>query len=150
MSSYKIKIETILDSQKLKKRLLKQAAELILSAEHVAGAEITIILVDDAYIKKLNKDFLSQNDTTDVISFHLDEIQSKDFLEGEVYANLDQIERQALDYSVSFSNELVRIVIHGILHLVGYDDQTLSDKETMTMKEDHYLSILTKPNNKGG
>jgi len=74
MSSYKIKIETILDSQKLNKRLLKQAAELVLSAEHVAGAEITIILVDDEYIKKLNKDFLSQNDTTDVISFHLDDI----------------------------------------------------------------------------
>ena len=150
MSSYKIKIESILDSQKFKKRLLKQAAELVLSAEHVAGAEITIILVDDEYIKRLNKDFLSQNDTTDVISFHLDDIQSKDFLEGEVYANLDQIERQALDYSVSFSNELVRIVIHGILHLIGYDDQTLSDKETMTMKEDYYLSILTKPINKGG
>ncbi|MCI0493952.1 rRNA maturation RNase YbeY [candidate division KSB1 bacterium] len=150
MSSYKIKIESILDSQKFKKRPLKQAAELVLSAEQVAGAEITIILVDDEYIKKLNKDFLSQNDTTDVISFHLDDIQSKDFLEGEVYANLDQIERQALDYSVSFSNELVRIVIHGILHLIGYDDQTLSDKETMTMKEDHYLSILTKPINKGG
>lgn len=131
-------------------RLLKQAAELVLSAEQVAGAEITIILVDDEYIKKLNKDFLNQNDTTDVISFHLDDIQTKDFLEGEVYANLDQIERQALDYSVSFSNELVRIVIHGILHLVGYDDQTRSNKETMTMKEDYYLSILTKPINKGG
>ena len=150
MPSYKINVETILHSQKLKKRLLKKAAELVLSAEQVAGAEITIILVEDEYIKKLNRDFLNQNDTTDVISFHLDDLQNRDFFEGEVYANVDQIERQALDYGVSFSNELVRIVIHGLLHLVGYDDQTFTDKETMTMKEDSYLSILTGQITKGG
>ncbi|HEX9975049.1 MAG TPA: rRNA maturation RNase YbeY [bacterium] len=150
MPSYKINVETILPSQKPKKGLLKQAAELVLSAEQVAGAEITIILVEDEYIKKLNRDFLNQNDTTDVISFHLDDLQNRDFFEGEVYANVDQIERQALDYGVSFSNELVRIVIHGLLHLVGYDDQTFTDKETMTMKEDSYLSILTGQITKGG
>jgi len=150
MPNYKINVETALHSQKPKKRLLKQAAELVLSAEQVAGAEITIILVEDEYIKKLNRDFLNHNDTTDVISFHLDDLQNRDFFEGEVYANVDQIRRQALDYGVSFSNELVRIVIHGLLHLVGYDDQTLSDKETMTMKEDSYLSILTGQISKGG
>ena len=150
MPSYKINVETIRPSQKPKKRLLKQAAELVLAAENVAGAEITIILVEDEYLKKLNRDFLNQNDTTDVISFHLDDLQNRDFFEGEVYANVDQIKRQALDYGVSFSNELVRIVIHGLLHLVGYDDQTLSDKETMTMKEDSYLSILTGQITKGG
>lgn len=150
MSNYKINIETILASKKIKKRRIKQVAETVLSEEQVADAEITIVLVDDEYIKKLNNEYLNQNDTTDVISFQLEGFQEGDFLEGEIYANENQIERQALEYGVSAENELYRIVIHGILHLIGYDDQTTGEKTTMTKKEDLYLSILTNQITKGG
>lgn len=150
MSNYKINVETILPLKKLKKRRMKQIAELVLAAETVAGADITIILVDDAYITKLNKEFMNQNDTTDVISFHLENNQNNNFIEGEIYANVNQIEQQALDFGVSYDNELHRIIIHGLLHLVGYNDATLEEKETMTTKEDDYLTMLTNQINKGG
>ena len=150
MSNYKINVETILPLKKLKKRKMKQIAESVLAAETVAGADITIILVDDAYITKLNKEFMNQNDTTDVISFHLENNQNNNFIEGEIYANVNQIEQQALDFGVSYDNELHRIVIHGLLHLVGYNDATLDEKETMTTKEDDYLAMLTNQINKGG
>lgn len=150
MSNYKINVETILPLKKLKKRRMKQIAESVLAAETVAGADITIILVDDAYITKLNKEFMNQNDTTDVISFHLENNQNNNFIEGEIYANVNQIEQQALDFGVSYDNELHRIIIHGLLHLVGYNDATLEEKETMTTKEDDYLTMLTNQINKGG
>jgi probable rRNA maturation factor len=150
MSNYQINVETILASKKIKKRLIKQVAETVLSEEKVADAEITIVLVDDEYIKKLHKDFLNQNDTTDVLSFQLEDFHDTDFLEGEIYANVNLIERQAVEYGVATDNELYRIVIHGILHLIGYDDQTPGEKITMTKKEDFYLSILTNQITKGG
>jgi len=150
MSNYQINVETILPSKKLKKRLIKQVAETVLSGEKVADAEITIVLVDDDYIKKLHKDYLNENDTTDVLSFQLEDFQDTNLLEGEIYANANQIERQAVEYGVSMDNELYRIVIHGILHLIGYDDQTPGEKTTMTKKEDFYLSILTNQITKGG
>lgn len=149
MSNYKIHIEALHRASRLQKRLLKRAAELVLTTEQIHHAEITIILVDDEYISKLNKDFLHHDATTDVISFSFHENSGDDF-EGEVYANVDQIERQSREYEVTFADELFRIVIHGVLHLVGYDDQTRADKEKMTIKEDYYLALLTEPTNQGG
>ena len=141
MSNYKINIEDVKTKITKKKLKLKSLAKAVLTEEGVAQSEINIIFVDDSYIIKLNQEFLNKNETTDVISFNLEESDS-DFLEGEVYANADQIKRQAEEYEVTFQNELHRIVIHGVLHLIGYNDHTPLEKKNMTEKENHYLTLF--------
>lgn len=141
MSNYRINIENIYPVLKVKKRQIKDIAQTVLSKEGISEAEINIILVDDKYIIQLNHEFLNKEKTTDVISFNL--MDNKDGqLEGEIYANVEQIIRQAGVYHVPFREELSRIVIHGLLHLIGFDDQTGEGKKIMTEQEDQYLEIL--------
>ena len=140
----------MLPSERLKKQSLKELAKTVLSAEQVPAAAITLILVNDDYIVKLNREFLKNEATTDVLSFNLGDESTSDFLEGEVYANLDQIKRQAIDYHVAFEEELYRIIVHGLLHLLGYDDHDGEEKKIMTAKEDYYLLSFNKQLKKGG
>ena len=103
---------------------------------------MNIVFVDDSFITNLNRDYIHKNSTTDVISFVLEEDSEKKNLEGEVYVNPEQAKRQAQEYDVSWQNELFRVIIHGVLHLVGYDDQNSLDKKDMTKKENYYLILM--------
>jgi probable rRNA maturation factor len=141
MSNYRINIENIYPALKVKKRQIKDIAQTVLSKEGISEAEINIILVDDNYIIRLNHEFLNKEKTTDVISFNLTDNRDRQLV-GEIYANVEQIIRQAGDYHVPFNKELSRIIIHGLLHLIGFDDHTDEEKQIMTEKEDHYLAIL--------
>ena len=114
---------------------------MILADEKYTQGEIGIVFVDHDYIIDLNKKYLNKDDTTDVLSFPLTEPGSSD-ISGEIYINLDRIAEQVVEYKVSFNEELYRIIIHGLLHLVGYTDYQLAEKKKMTIKEDHYLTIL--------
>lgn len=142
MLKYKINIEQIISVSKIKKQLIKTIAQKILLAERINHAEITIVIVDDNYIRRLNRDFLNKDVTTDVLSFDLSDDQNNQILEGEIYVNIEQIRRQAIDFRVSFEDELYRVVIHGLLHLVGYEDQIVQQQQIMTEKEDHFLAVL--------
>ncbi len=136
-----INVENICPNFKLKTRQIKALGERLLFEEGVLKAEINIVFVDDKYIIKLNQEFLDKDTTTDVLSFILTD-ESDEQLEGEVYANIEQIIRQAEDYHVSSDAELCRVVIHGLLHLIGFNDQADDDKQVMTEKEDYYLANL--------
>lgn len=141
MSNYRINIESIYPALKVTKRQIKNVAQTVLSKQGISRAEINIILVDDEFMIRLNREFLNTEATTDVLSFNLtDKIDGH--LEGEVYANVEQINRQAGDYHVPFKEELFRIIIHGLLHLIGFDDRTGEEKKIMIEKEDQYLTIL--------
>jgi rRNA maturation RNase YbeY len=97
-----------------------------------------VVFTDDKVITKLNKEFLKHHYTTDVLSFGLsDESESK--LEGEVYVNVQQAKRQASEFGVSLLNEVGRLVVHGTLHLLGYNDDTPKKKSRMTKRENFYL-----------
>lgn len=150
MSTYRINIETLFPSERLKKQSLKELMKAVLTAEQAPSAAITLVLVDDDYITKLNKEFLKKETTTDVLSFNFGDKALSDFLEGEVYANLDQIKRQAKDYHVTFEEELYRIIVHGLLHLLGYDDHDGEAQQIMTAKEDAYLSSFNQRLKEGG
>ena len=144
-----INVENICPIFKLKTRQIKALGERLLFEEGVLKAEINIVFVDDNYIIKLNQEYLSKDTTTDVLSFILTD-ESDEQLEGEVYANIEQIIRQAEDYHVSSDVELCRVVIHGLLHLIGFNDQSDDDKKVMTEKEDYYLiNLPTKIFKKG-
>ncbi len=109
---------------------------------------ISIVFVDSHRCKSINRTFLGQNFVTDVISFPLDPLPH---LEGEVYVNLDRAKQQAKEYNVSFENEVARLVIHGTLHLIGYDDVNASDAKEMKLKENAHVQFwFSSPQRKDG
>ena len=98
-----------------------------------------IIFVDDKDMENLNGKYLRRWYPTDVLSFPLDQ-EDDTVKEGEVYVNLDQARRQAHEYRAIMKNEVSRLVIHGLLHLLGYRDTTKREKRRMTQLEDSYLN----------
>jgi len=107
---------------------------------------ISIILADDAFITNLNHIYFHKDNPTDVISFFLGEDifpGEKNTASGEVYISLERARQQAREYRVTYHEEVARLIIHGILHLMGYDDQTEQDQKEMTVKENLYLSQIT-------
>lgn len=142
MSSYQINLECALNDFLFDEDRISKIVKLILAKENINQALVNIVVVGDKLITALNKEYLKKDTTTDVISFVLENNSENGSLEGEVYANLEQIQRQAKDYNVTWQNELFRVIIHGVLHLVGHNDQTLEDKKQMTEKENYYLFII--------
>lgn len=99
--------------------------------------EITINFVGNKKIHKINKNFLNHDYPTDIITFYYS--KSKKNLDGEIFISTDEALNSAGKFKVSFKNELIRLIIHGILHLTGYDDKTKSDKSKMKRKENLLL-----------
>jgi probable rRNA maturation factor len=124
------------------KRLLKKAVRLILKDVGIESGEISIAIVDDPTIAHVHGEFLGDNTPTDVISFVLDSSASR--LEGEVVASADTAMTRASEYDWAPEEELLLYVVHGLLHLTGYDDITPKARKTMRKKEQHYLSLLNK------
>ena len=88
---------------------------------------INIIFTDDENMNLLKKKYFNQNYYTDIIAFNLEE--SNDLIEGELYIGINQVYKNSIKFNCNINNELKRIFIHGLLHLVGYDDQTKTDKK---------------------
>ena len=101
-------------------------------------ATIIIILSDDTKLLQLKKKYFQQELLTDVITFNLEE--DGDPVEGEIYISLNRVSENAIKYKEDIERELKRVIIHGCLHLLGYDDQTSEEKKEMTYLEDHYLN----------
>lgn len=139
--SFEVAIEIYSDHDSGKSLLdeTKRIAEYVLYKEE-KNAVVSVIFVGDEKILDLNKRYLRHNYITDVISFPL-ETQAED-IEGEIYIGIEQAARQAREFGVSLNNEVSRLVIHGILHLLGYDDATPDKKSVMSDKEDRYLREL--------
>ncbi|MBI5475522.1 MAG: rRNA maturation RNase YbeY [Ignavibacteriales bacterium] len=110
----------------------------VLKKEMVKNAEINIIFINDSSMIKLNQTYLRHNYPTDVISFNMSSSDKQ--LEGEIYINIDQARRQALENSVTYREEYARLVIHGTLHLIGYNDSTRKLRNEMTFLENKYLN----------
>jgi probable rRNA maturation factor len=97
-------------------------------------------MVSDKKIREINRKFLGRNQPTDVISFHLGKTGFEESVWGEIYISEERAREQAKDYGVAFQEELARLVIHGILHLVGYDDADEISRKRMEKRENHFLN----------
>jgi rRNA maturation RNase YbeY len=106
--------------------------------EHKILGDINIILCTDSFLSELNQKYLSHDTFTDIITFDFSE---NNILSGEIYISIDRIKENASIFGNTVFNELHRIMIHGVLHLCGYNDKSKKEKEQMILKEDHYLSI---------
>ncbi|MEA1986735.1 MAG: rRNA maturation RNase YbeY [Candidatus Marinimicrobia bacterium] len=104
------------------------------------SCKINIIAVDDKELKKMKNEYFNKNLFTDVISFLLEDYEN--YIEGEVYLSPTIIKRNAIDYEQSFMNEFARVVIHGVLHLLGFEDDTKESKTEMTNLENKFLREL--------
>ena len=116
-----------------------EAARYVRKALRVSGvdkARVSVVFVDSRHSRAMNRQYLGHDFSTDVLSFTLERTP---LLEGEIYVNLDRARRQAKEYSVGFNQEVARLVIHGTLHLVGFDDSTPGKAQRMKAEEDRQL-----------
>jgi rRNA maturation RNase YbeY len=111
----------------------------VLDREVVPSFAVSVVFVGSRFIRQINRRFLDHDYVTDVIAFSLRDGVGVD---GELYVNLDRARSQARDYGVSFSEETQRLLVHGILHLLGYKDHTPRTKSRMKAREDSILSLL--------
>ena len=102
---------------------------------------INIIFTNDTQLIEINKKYLGRDYYTDIICF--DYCQENSII-GDLYISLDKVEANAKTYNINFSNELNRVIIHGILHLLKYNDQEEIEKKIMKEKENYYLDIFDK------
>lgn len=141
-----IRIESFNDHPKRRVRhaAIRATAARVFRGEGAGDVLVRVICTGDPAMRKLHRDWLGKPETTDVLSFPL-EPGRRGPLEGEIYVNLDQARRQARHHRVREPQELARLVIHGSLHLLGYDDDTPARRRRMARREDHYLGLPAGP-----
>ena len=111
--------------------------EVAISTENKELGEINYIFCDDQYLLKKNQKYLKHDTFTDIITFDYTE---KNRLSGDIFISIERVKENAINFAVPFETELRRVIIHGVLHLMGYKDKSEEDTETMRSKENFYLS----------
>jgi len=122
------------NAQKLNKWLIS-----VIKEENYELDNLNIIFTSDNYLLEMNRNYLNHDYFTDVITF--DYVEGV-ILSGEIFISIDRVGENAQKYNVEFIDELNRIIVHGLLHLLGYKDKTEAEKEIMTSKENFYLITL--------
>jgi len=110
---------------------------VVINENHNLG-DLSFIFCADTYLLEINKKYLKHNFFTDVITF--DYTENK-IVAGDIFISIDRIKENSEKYSVTFNYELLRVIIHGVLHLLGFKDKDKEDKLLMTSKEDEYLKL---------
>lgn len=120
---------------------LKQIAFEIFVDHACFKTDVSIAIVDDPTIHELNARYLQHDFETDVLSFLFERDVDAGYVSGEVIASADTANRLARELGGSYEDELLLYVIHGLLHLIGYDDKQVDDRQTMRLKERHYMEL---------
>lgn len=120
------------------KRLNNKWLTLVAESEVKRIGDISIIFCSDSYILDINIRYLHHDYFTDIITFDYTE---GDRLSGDLFISLDTVRANAAEYGSDFETELNRVMVHGVLHLIGYDDHSSADKKLMREKEDYYLLL---------
>ena len=134
ISYYKEDTDFIFKGKTLNNRWLRMVA----GSEVRRVGDISIIFCSDNYILDVNMRYLQHDYFTDIITFDYCE---GDRLPGDLFISVDSVRENALYYGTTFEDELNRVMVHGVLHLIGYDDHTEEEKKVMRSKEDYYLSL---------
>lgn len=111
---------------------------LVAESEIRRLGDINLIFCSDNYILDINQKFLQHDYFTDIITFDYCE---GDKLSGDLFISIDTVRANAEEYGEGFTRELNRVIVHGVLHLIGYDDHTKADQKLMREKENYYLSL---------
>lgn len=128
-----------------KKFKLKESArhrtwvERIIIANHKFPSQIQFIFSSDEFLADLNQQYLKHSTLTDIITFNYN---SGHYISGDIFISIDRVKENAEKFKTDFNTELQRVMIHGILHLLGFNDKTEAEKKKIRKKEDECLEIL--------
>ena len=127
-----------IDFQLVKPDLLSGWIEKTINTEGATLGAVSYIFCSDDYLHQMNVEYLNHDTLTDVITFPYNDNP----IEGDIFISIDRVKNNAQDLAVAFDDELHRVMIHGVLHLCGYSDETDEQEAEMRRKEDEYLRIL--------
>lgn len=123
-------------------RIKKWITSVIVKEKHEPGT-ICYVFCSDKYLVGVNKKYLKHNYYTDIITFDYTEFKAgkgnKKVISGDIFISIDRVKENALVLGTQFDDELRRVIIHGVLHLIGYTDKTKADQKEMRKKEDTYI-----------
>ncbi len=125
------------------KRALRVWITATAIAEGASAGDINFIFCEDKYLVRLNRKYLNHNTLTDIITFPL--VNDEGVIGGDIYISIDRVRENARLYGKPVFNELSRVMIHGILHLLGYNDESEAEKAEMRKLEDFYIEQLSTP-----
>lgn len=121
------------------KKVIKDWLKTVIQLENKSLGDINVIVVGDEELLDINKKFLKHDYFTDVIAFNYN---NNEVISGDIYISLDRIKENAKLIMDSPETEFHRVIVHGLLHLLGYNDKTSDQKDQIRSKEDSYLQIL--------
>tara|TARA_B100000287_G_C20504502_1_gene730504 strand:+ start:154 stop:564 length:411 start_codon:yes stop_codon:yes gene_type:complete len=121
------------------KRLIKKWLNDACIEEGCKIGDLNYIFCDDEYLIEINKKYLNHNTLTDTISF---DYSNKHLLSGDIMISVPRVVENAKKYNVEFKHELYRVMVHGLLHLLKYNDKNKAEKELMQKKEDYYINKI--------
>lgn len=120
------------------KTKIKKWLKLVAESEVFSLGAVSVIFCSDNYILDINQRFLQHDYFTDIITFDYSEGEK---ISGDLFISVDSVRENSIEYETEFEDELHRVIVHGVLHLIGYDDHTDEDIRTMRSKENYYLSL---------
>lgn len=123
-------------------RAVKNWIKQVLNDHSIKQFDINFVLCSDEYVLKINRDFLQHDFYTDIITF--DNSVSTEKLESDIFISIDRVTENAKKLHIAFDEELHRVFIHGILHLIGFKDKTAKEKQIMRDKENDSLKLRKK------
>lgn len=125
-----------------KKKVVRSWVEKVIAAHHHYPGQLDFIFCSDNYLSSINKTYLNHDEFTDIITFNYNIGQQ---ISGDIFISVERVAENAADLSIPFEKELARVMIHGVLHLLGYKDKTTAEMKAMRTAEDTYLSWLPEP-----
>ncbi len=126
------------DFKFVKRRLNNLWLNMVAESEVKKLGNINIIFCSDNYILDVNMKYLQHDYFTDIITFDYCE---KNILSGDLFISVDSVRENSIFFKTEFSDELNRVIVHGLLHLIGYDDHTPEEQKVMREKENYYLEL---------
>lgn len=120
------------------KAFISWLSEIVASEQFLMG-DVNFIFCNDEYLLKVNQEYLNHDTYTDIITFDYSEGKT---LHGDVFISIERVKENALSFQVSFQDELLRVMSHGVLHLSGYKDKSDKDAALMRKKEDEKMAMF--------
>lgn len=114
---------------------IKKVAE----SENKAAGNLNFIFCSDTYLLEINRKHLNHDTFTDIVTFNYNENTT---ISGDIFISVERVKENAIALNVDFNSELKRVIIHGVLHLIGYNDKTADEVQIMRAKEDFYITLL--------
>ena len=130
-----------INPQQINKNLIKRNIKNIISNELKKTGEISVVLCSDSYLLEINKQYLKHDYYTDIITFNYCEGNT---ISGDLFISTERVKENADTFASTFLKELYRVIFHGVLHLIGYNDKTKEEQIEMQRKEDFYLNEVDK------